>query len=152
MEFENTSTLGRFQRMCEIDSIDDPNEPDAERYASRERTKYLAKELSSLSRIQLGCDYFLFPVTHRDGRAARSAKIAHPVDLAPWSPDPAPSRDFDNRQRRGAGQATLPAADGDEPIEAQRNASSQKELENCAEEPNPPWHASGADNSIAHCS
>jgi len=91
VEFEDTSTPGRFQWMGEIDSIDDANEPDTERYATRERTKYVAKEPNSLGRVQLGRDYFLFPVAHRDGRAARSAKIAHPVDLAPGSPDPTPS-------------------------------------------------------------
>jgi len=34
---------------------------------------------------------FLFPVALDDGRAARGAQIAHPVDLAPGSPDPTPS-------------------------------------------------------------
>lgn len=79
VELEDTSTLGRFQRMVEIDPIGDANEPDAERDASRERTKDVAKERDSLLRVQLGRTYFFFPATHRDGRAAGSARIAHPV-------------------------------------------------------------------------
>jgi hypothetical protein len=35
VEFENTSTLGGFQRTGEIDSIDDASEPESERYATR---------------------------------------------------------------------------------------------------------------------
>jgi hypothetical protein len=31
VEFEDTSALGRFHRMVEIDTIDDANEPDTER-------------------------------------------------------------------------------------------------------------------------
>jgi hypothetical protein len=150
VELEDTSTLGRSERVGEIDSIDDADEPGTERNASRERTQDVAEEPNSLSRIKLGCDYLLFPVTHRERGAAHSAKIAHPVDLAPGSPHPTPSRDFDYCQCRGAGEATLPAGYGDEPIRAKRNAASQEELKNCAEPPDPPRYASGADNSIAH--
>ena len=39
VEFEDGSTLGRFQRTVEIDSIHDANEPGTEQHASRERTK-----------------------------------------------------------------------------------------------------------------
>jgi hypothetical protein len=35
MELEHRSTLGRFQRIVEIDPVDDPNESDTERDASR---------------------------------------------------------------------------------------------------------------------
>jgi hypothetical protein len=91
VEFEDTSTFSRFQRIGKIDSIDDANEPNTERDALRERSKYVAKEAHSRGRIQLGCDYFFFPVAHRDGRVARSAKVAYPIDVAPWSPDPAPA-------------------------------------------------------------
>jgi hypothetical protein len=54
VEFEDTPTLGRFQRTVEIDPIDGANEPDTERYASRERAEDVAKELDSLCRAQLG--------------------------------------------------------------------------------------------------
>ena len=82
-------------------------------------------------------DLFL-PAAHGDGRAAGRAQVAHPVDLAPRGPDPAPARDVDDRQRRGARQAALAAANGDEPVEAHRNASGQQELGDRAEERDPP--------------
>jgi hypothetical protein len=91
VEFEDRSTLGRFQRMVEIDPIDDTNERDTERDASRARTKDVAKEPDSLCRVQLGRSYVFFPASHGDGRAAGSAQIAHPVDLAPRAPDPTPA-------------------------------------------------------------
>jgi hypothetical protein len=140
VEFEDTSALGRFHRMVEIDTIDDANEPDTERYASRVRTEDVAKEANSLCRVQLGRAYFFFPAAHGDGRAAGSAQIAHPLDLAPGGPDPTPASYLNDRQRRGARQAALPAANGDEPIGTHRYASDQKELQDWAEEPDPPWH------------
>ena len=91
MEFEDRSTLGRFHWMVEIDLIHDANKGDTERYASRERTKDVAKEPNSLCRVELGRTYFFFPAAHGDGRAARSAQIAHPLDLAPGGPDPTPA-------------------------------------------------------------
>ena len=91
VEFEDSSTLGRFHRKVEIDLIDDANEVDTERYASRERTKDVAKEPNSLCRVQLGRTYFFFPAAYGDGRAARSAQVAHPLDLAPGGPDPTPA-------------------------------------------------------------
>ena len=72
VEFEDTSALGRFHRIVEIDTIDDANEPDTERYASRKRTEDVAKEANSLCRVQLGRAYFFFPAAHRDSRAAGS--------------------------------------------------------------------------------
>jgi hypothetical protein len=48
VQFEDTPTLGRFQRTVEIDPIDGANEPDTERYASRERAEDVAKELNAL--------------------------------------------------------------------------------------------------------
>jgi hypothetical protein len=116
VELEDTSALGRFHRMVEIDTVDDANEPDTERHASRVRTEDVAKEADSLCRVQLGRAHFLFPAAHRDRRAAGSAQIAHPLDLAPGGPDPTPASYLNDRQRRGARQAALPAANGDQPI------------------------------------
>jgi len=76
VEFEDRSTLGRFHRMVEIDTIGDANEPDTERYASRERTKDVAKETNSLCRVQLGRTHVFFLAAHGDGRAASGAQIA----------------------------------------------------------------------------
>src|SRR5262249_47724825 len=143
--------------MVEIDPIDDANEVDSERDASRERTKDVAKEPNSLCRVQLGRSCFFIPAAHGDRRAACSAQIAHPLDLPPGGPDPTPAGGPDDRHRRSARQAALPAANGDEPIEAQRNASGQKELGDWVEEGDPPWdtsvrrrHICGAASSIAH--
>lgn len=58
---------------------------------SRDRTKGVAKELHALCRVQLGRTDFFFPAAHGDGRAAGSAQIAYPVDLAPGAPDPTPA-------------------------------------------------------------
>jgi hypothetical protein len=82
VEFEDTSALGSFHRIVEIDTIDDANEPDTERYASRVRTEDVAKEVHSLCRVQLGRAYVFFPAAYRDGRAASSAQIAHPLAAA----------------------------------------------------------------------
>jgi hypothetical protein len=140
VEFEDTSALGRFHRMVEIDTIDDANEPDTERNASRVRTEDVAKEANSLCRVQLGRAYFFSPAAHRDRRAAGGAEIAHPLDLAPGGPDPAPASYLNDRQGRGARQAAVPATNGEEPIGTHRHASDQKELQDSAEDPDPPWH------------
>jgi hypothetical protein len=73
VEFEDTSALGRLHRMVEIDTVDDANEPDTKRSASRERTEDVAKEANSLCRVQLGRADLFFPAAHRDRRAAGSA-------------------------------------------------------------------------------
>jgi len=83
VKFEDRSTLGRFQWMVQIDPIDDANERDTERHASRDGTEDIAKERKSLCPIQLGGTDFFFPAAHGDGRSARGAQIPHPVDLAP---------------------------------------------------------------------
>jgi hypothetical protein len=155
VEFEDASALGGFHRIVEIDTIGDANEPDTERYASRVRTEDVAKEGNALCRVQLGRAHFFLPAARRDGRATGSAEIAHPLDLAPGSPDPTPAYYLDDRQRRGARQAALAATNGDEPIGTYRHAGDQKELQDSAEEPDPPWptcrlrHRDPL-NSIAH--
>jgi hypothetical protein len=57
VEFEDTPTLGGFQRTFQIDPIDGANEPDTEWYSSRERAQDVAKEADSLRRVQLGRTY-----------------------------------------------------------------------------------------------
>jgi hypothetical protein len=91
LEFEDTSTLGGLHRIVEIDLIEGADEPDPERYASGERTKDVAKERDSLCRVQLGRSYFFFPAAHDDGRAAGSAQVAYPLDVAPEGLDPTPA-------------------------------------------------------------
>ncbi|MDQ6743139.1 MAG: hypothetical protein M3Z97_09585, partial [Candidatus Dormibacteraeota bacterium] len=54
MEFEDTSALGSFHRIVQIDTIEGADEPDTERDASRERTKDVAEELDSLRGVELG--------------------------------------------------------------------------------------------------
>jgi hypothetical protein len=54
MEFEDTSALGSFHRIVQIDTIEGADEPDTERHASRERTKDVAEELDSLRGVELG--------------------------------------------------------------------------------------------------
>ena len=79
VEFEDTSTLGRFQRMGEIDSIYDADEPNTERKAPGERPKDVTKEPNSLRWVQLGCSHLFLPLGHGDGRPSSSAQIAHPA-------------------------------------------------------------------------
>jgi hypothetical protein len=67
----------------------------------------------------------------------------------PGGPHPTPARDLDDRQGGRARYARFPAADDDEPIEAHRNPSGQKGLEDRVEERDPPGDAGGADQ-IAH--
>ena len=69
MELEDTATLGRCDRIGEIDTIDEPNELDTERDAAREGTKHVAKEGNALRRIELGrADVFAPAVRgERDG-------------------------------------------------------------------------------------
>jgi hypothetical protein len=107
---------GDLHRIVEIDLIDDADEPDPQRYTSGERAKDVAKERDTLSRVQLGRSDFFGPAAHGDSRAAGSPQVAHPLNLAPGCPDPAPTCDLDDRQRRGARQAALPAANGDQRI------------------------------------
>jgi hypothetical protein len=142
VEFEDTPALGRCHRIAEINTINDADELDTEWNASRERTKDVAEVLNALRRVQLGHSDFFCPASRRDGRAASRAQVTHPLGLAPGGPDPTPASDRNDRQRRGARQATLPAANGDELIEAQRYASIYQELQDWAEDPNPPWDTS----------
>jgi hypothetical protein len=75
VELEDASTLGRFHRSPDIDPIDEPDEPEAEGDAARNRAKGVAEERYSLRRVQLGRpDLFLAargrsPRTYR-GRSA----------------------------------------------------------------------------------
>src|SRR6266508_734439 len=150
VEFEDGSARGRFQRMVEVDPIDDPNEPDTERDASRDGTKRVAKERDSLRRIQLGRPYLFLPASNGDRRAASSAQVAHPMDLAPGRPDPTPAGDVDDRHRRRPRQAALPAPNGEEPVEAQGNAGGQQKPGEWGEESDPPWCLGGAVTSSGH--
>src|SRR5688572_24092811 len=133
MELEDASALGRFHGMSDIHSIDEADEGDAERDASCQRTKDVAKEGHSLRRVQLRRPDLFLPAPNVDRRAARSAQVAHPVDLAPRRPDEPPAGCLDDRDGRGARLAALPAADRDEPVEAQWNAGRQEELQDRAE-------------------
>jgi hypothetical protein len=151
VKFEDTSALGSFHRMVEIDTIDDANEQDTERDASGERTKDVAEELDSLRRAQLGRSDLFLPSAHRNRGSARSSQVLHPMDLAPGRPDPPPARDIDDRDWRGARQAALPAANRDEPIEPERHAGDQKELQESAEEPDSPRSPDGGGWSGACC-
>src|SRR5262249_39145543 len=91
VEVEDTATPRRFHRIVEIDTVNDADEPDTEWDASRERTEDVAEVPNALRRVQLGRSYFFCPAAHRDGRAAGSAQVAHPLDLAPRGPDPTPA-------------------------------------------------------------
>src|SRR4029450_6225773 len=105
MELEDRSSLGCFPwRTVDIDSVDDANERGTERSASGERTKDVAKECNALCLLQLGRSDFFFPAAHGDGRAATSSQVAHPLDLAPRAPDPAPAQHRDDRHTCGARQ------------------------------------------------
>src|SRR5262249_17993916 len=128
VEFEDTSALGRFHRIVEIDTVDDADEVDTKRNASRERTEHVAEVPNPLRRAQLGRGDLFCPAPQRDSRAAGGAQIAHPLDLAPRGPDPPPVCYRNDCQRRSARQATLAAANGDKSVEAQWNASDQQEL------------------------
>src|ERR671932_2531735 len=90
VELEDTATLGRVNGVSESDSIDGPNELDAERDAARQWTKNVAKEGNSLRLVELGRADVLALPAHGDRRAAGGAQIAHPVNVAPRRPDPAP--------------------------------------------------------------
>jgi hypothetical protein len=89
VEFEDTSTLGSPHRIVEIDPIDYTDEPDTDRYGSRDMTEEGAKELDSLRRVQLGRMHFLFPAAHADGRASGSPQNARPLDFARRGPEAA---------------------------------------------------------------
>src|SRR5262245_53293267 len=118
MEFEDPPTLGHRHRVVEIDTVDDADKPDTERNAARERTEGVAEVPDALRRVQLGRTDFFRPAPHSDDRAASSAQVAHPLDLAPGGPDPPPASYLNNRQRRGARQAAFPTANSDESVEA----------------------------------
>src|SRR5262245_39391877 len=129
MQLEDRSSLGCFlRRPVDIDPVDDANERDTERYASGERTKDVAKECNALCRVKLTRSDFFFPAADGDGRAAASAQVAHPLDLAPGTPDPPLAGGRDDRHTCGAREAALPAANRDERLRPQRNGSGQQHL------------------------
>lgn len=80
VEFEDGSTLGRFQRTVEIDSIHDANEPGTEQHASRERTKdreaHYRKWLGVQGEDCSGCSPHQDRVNLRIEWAALSADLA----------------------------------------------------------------------------
>src|SRR5829696_3389423 len=88
---EDPSPLGGLNRIVEIDLIDGADEPNPERYPSGERTEEVAKERDAPARVQLGRRDLVFPAAYDDGRTAGSAQVAHPLDVAPRGPDPAPT-------------------------------------------------------------
>src|SRR5436190_24005127 len=134
VELENAAIRGHLIRMVQVDPVDETDEEEAEREAARIRCEDVAEEVDSLRRVELG-RRDLFPVpTLDDRRAAGGAKVAHPVDLAPGSPDEAPPIDSEDRDRRRAKQAALPAANDDEPVRAQRHAMFQEKPEDRPEE------------------
>jgi hypothetical protein len=73
VELEDTSPFGRCHRIAEIDTVNDTDELDAERKASRERTKDVTEVLNALRWIQFGRSYIFCPAAHCDGRAASRA-------------------------------------------------------------------------------
>ena len=131
--------------MVEIDPIDDADERD-------DRTGCLARPGRAMSRKNatrcVGSSSVARTSSFRPRTvivaSAGGAQVAHPVDLAPGGPDPAPADDLDDRDGRGARQAALPAADGDEPVEAQRDAGAQQGLGDRGEERDPARRAGGA--------
>lgn len=118
MEFNHSSTLSRFLWPVDIDTIDDAVEPDTDRDASRKRPKHVTKEANSLRRIQLAGTNFYFLTADGDGCAPSRPQIADPLLIAPRAPDPTPARDLNDRHRRCAKKATLPAANVHQPIRA----------------------------------
>lgn len=115
-ELEDTTAFGSSHRIVEINAIGDANEHDTERDPSRVRTEHIAEELDALLGIQLTRDNFLCLMAPSDRCAADGAQIADPVDLTPGGPHPPLASYLDNRQRGGARQPTLPAANGDQPV------------------------------------
>jgi hypothetical protein len=73
VELKHTATLGRCDRIAEIDSINHPNELDTERDAVRNRTKHVAKEGHPLRLIELGRTHVSAPAAHGDPRTAGRA-------------------------------------------------------------------------------
>src|SRR5262249_23221477 len=128
-ELEDAPTLGRvFGRTVDVHPIDGTDEPyERTTDTSDERKVDVAEVRDPLRRVQLGRGYLLALPTEGDGRASGGAQVAHPLDVAPWGPDPAPAADPDNRHRRGTRPAAPPASDGDESVDAQRDASGQEE-------------------------
>jgi len=140
VELEDPSALGRCHRIVEIDTVDDADELDTEGNASCERAKDITEVPHALLWIQFSRAYFFCSAPYHDGRAASSTQVPHPLGLTPWRPDPAPAIYRNDRQWCRARQAALPAANGDEPIGAERHASFHQELQDGAEEQNPPWN------------
>jgi hypothetical protein len=60
VELEDASTLGRSDRIIEIDRVDDPNGLDTEQQAAREGPKGVAKEPNSRCRASSVARLLLF--------------------------------------------------------------------------------------------
>ena len=105
VELEDGSAHGRLDRIVEVDAVDDADELATERQGPGDGTEDVPEERQSLGLVQLGRGDLLVVATHRDRRATRGAQVAHPMDVAPGRPDPAPAVDRDDRDRRGPGLA-----------------------------------------------
>jgi hypothetical protein len=77
VELEDSPTLSRCAGIVQIDTIDEPNELDTEGFASRERSRHVAKESYSLCRVQFGRTYFFFAAAHRDGSRGFNTEKTH---------------------------------------------------------------------------
>jgi hypothetical protein len=81
-----------------------------------------------------------------DGRA----QVAHPLDLAPRRPDPAPAVDVDDRQGRGPRLAGLPAGNSEQAVEGHRDASRQERLRDRVEHVDAARRAQGLGHRSLH--
>ena len=126
MELEDGPALGRLDRVVEVDPVDDADElaPNGMPRATGPRTSRKNATRSAWS----------------SSVAVTSSALRRTVMVAPpaarrlrtqlTSPHGAQTQrlpdDVDDRDRRRAGQAARPAADGDEAVEAQRDAGGQR--------------------------
>src|SRR5207237_8909977 len=115
--FEHRSAHGRFDRVVDVDPIDITDDPqDQLAILPNERSEDIAKKGNSVAWFHLHRGYLNVSPSNCDRRPAGRPQIAHPIDLAAWSNQPASAGALYNRNRRGARYAGLPAANRDKHV------------------------------------
>src|SRR5437016_6243100 len=126
VEFEHRPAHGGLDRIVDVDSIyiaDDPHDELA--ILPNERSEDVAEECNSVAWFHLHRGYLNVSPSNCDRRPAGRPQIAHPIDFAEWSYQPASARALYNRNRRGARYARLPAPNRDQHIGTHWYASRQ---------------------------
>ena len=114
--------MGRLFGIIDIDPVKDPDELGPKGDVVSDRPQDIAEEDETFRVAELGRPNLLLVSAYGDRRAPRGPEVLHPVDFTEWRPHPAAPSDVDDRDRRRARLAGLPAPDRQQTVVTERHA------------------------------